>query len=380
MKSTKSVKRPYEYKATVGKDDFGINIRKSFYSSKSRKAAKEKALKYIEDQAIKRALGETADALETPKRKFSTIALQWLNVYKKGHVKNNTYYGTYENPVKKHLIPEFGNKEISKITHTEIQIFLNKKSKFYAEGSVRKMLACLHAIFETACEDRYISQSPAKGNFNFPKCKPSIKKHVYTKEQYDKVLALAKQDSNGCLDVWVLLETGISRSELLGIRFDNLHENKVLEIAQGTVEQKSTETNKLELVSDGLKNSYRKRMIPISSELFDALKRKPRTVSVSGKIVTPEYLFYSPRGTNWHPDNWYKRVYLPFMDRMHLEYPDIPILHPHELRHTRATLWKEEGVDDFYIMKMCGWANDRMFNTRYGHFNPEIAREKLHLK
>ena len=80
----------YEYKATVGHDELEKPIRKSFYSKKSLKEAKEKALKYIEEQAVKKATGES---VKDSKVKFRTIALEWLEVYKKGHVKDNTYRG-----------------------------------------------------------------------------------------------------------------------------------------------------------------------------------------------------------------------------------------------------------------------------------------------
>ena len=85
----------FEYKATVGKDEWDRTVRKSFYSRKSKKAAKEKALKYIEDHAAEKVLGE--DNFHR-KMRFSSAARKWLEVYKKGHVKDNTYHGTYEVP------------------------------------------------------------------------------------------------------------------------------------------------------------------------------------------------------------------------------------------------------------------------------------------
>ncbi len=42
------------------------------------------------------------------------------------------------------------------------------------------------------------------------------------------------------------------------------------------------------------------------------------------------------------PNNWVKDVLIPFMDNLTAQYPDIPALTPHELRHTRATLWWQE--------------------------------------
>lgn len=372
----------FEYKATVGKDEWDRTVRKSFYSRKSKKAAKEKALKYIEDHAAEKVLGEDNSHRKV---RFCNAARKWLEVYKKGHVKDNTYHGTYEVPVENHLIPYFGDKFLSEIRHTDIQQFINEKAQKYTKESVRKMYACLTAIFEIAVDDDIIRKSPARGKFDIPDIVHGAVKYAYTKEQYEKVLDFARNHPNG-LDIMVLLKTGITRSELLGLRPENVLDSKELEIAQGTVSEKSTVTGHYEIVSNGLKNKYRHRIIPIDTELFEALKNKPKAVKIYGKqgklikTVTPEFLFFSPQGKVWSPDNWYHRVYKPFMESMHKKNPDVPMLHPHELRHTRATLWKEAGIDDFYIDRMLGWSGSVMLNTRYAHFNPDVVREMLHLK
>lgn len=368
----------YEYKVTVGHDELGKPIRKSFYSKKSLKAAKEKALKYIEEQAVKKATGES---VTESKIKFCAIARKWLREYKKGHVKDNTYQGTYEIPVEKHLIPEFGEQNIAKITHTDIQIFFNKKGKTHTEESIKKMRACLVGIFEMAVNDYLINRNPTQGKFSIPNSKPSVKKRVYTQEQYDRILDYTKNHPFG-LNIMVLMKTGISRSELLGLSPENLNDSKTLNIVRGTVEQKSTETNHMETESNGLKNKYRKRIIPIDTELYEALKHKPRVVTFQGKnkqsiTVTPEFLFHSPEGKVWNPSNWYHRVYEVFMTDMHAANPDIPILNPHELRHTLATLLKNKGIEAFFINHIFGWCGSGMLDTRYAHYDPEIAREKL---
>jgi site-specific recombinase XerD len=372
----------YEYKGVIGKNEYGFEIRKSFYSKKGPRDAKEKARKYIEQQAVEEAIGPTNTG---PDILFCTVARKWLAIYKKGNVKGNTYYGTYEIPVEKHLIPYFDKVGIQKICHTDIQRFINKKSKSYAKESVKKMMACLRSIFDMAVADNIVSKDPTHGQFSTPKYRLSPAKRCYTKHQRNQVIAFAKTYSGpGALEVITLLKTGISRSELLGLKPENVLPNQCLDIVQGTVAVKDEKSGKRVILSDGLKNKFRKRTIPIDSELFALLQQKPRTVTFTkgprkGKTVTPEFLFFSPCGKVWDPDNWRCRAYEPFMQAMHKANPDIPILHAHELRHTFATLLKEDGVDDFYIMRMCGWSSSEMFRTRYGHFDPEVARKKLGL-
>lgn len=144
----------FEYKAVIGEDKFGFEERKSFYSRKSLLDAKSKARRFLEDQAVLHASGGPPKQRSVP---LQAMAKRWLTVYKKGHVKDNTYTGTYEIPVEKHLIPHFENMDISEIRHTDIQKFLNEVSLSYAAESVKKMFACLTTSPMTMNEEVDIS-------------------------------------------------------------------------------------------------------------------------------------------------------------------------------------------------------------------------------
>lgn len=378
-KSKSTRKRPYEIKVPIGKDEFGKPIRKSFYSTKSEKGAREKGEKYRERMAVQKALGSPVPG---SKVNFSTIAKDYLEVYKKGHVKNNTFGGTYFHPVQR-LLEEFGDMDIGEIRHTDVQKYINKIAKKYTKETIRKILHCLRAIFNIAYEDSLISRNPMPGPFDWPKTRPGKEKRVYTPEQYDRVLNFARTHPYG-LDIMVLMKTGITKSELMGAKPENLLDTKQLVIAQGTTEAKDPDTGKYELICDGLKTAYRARTIPIDTELYEALKNKPRTVSFATKggktvTVTPEFLFYSPQGKQWRPNNWYRRRYKPFMVDMHKENSDIPILTPHELRHTLATLLNNRGVNRVTMNHLFGWRGDGMLETRYAHYDPEEARKELNL-
>ena len=68
--------------------------------------------------------------------------------------------------------------------------------------------------------------------------------------------------------------------------------------------------------------------------------------------MSPENVFYSPEGKPYQPNNWSNRVFKPFMKALHKKYPDIPELSPHELRHTRATLWIAQGIDPYMVARL----------------------------
>ena len=175
----------------------------------------------------------------------------------------------------------------------------------------------------------------------------------------------------------VLLETGISRSELLGLKWDDIDwKESVMYINQGTVNLKDPKDGKYKTISDGLKNSYRKRVIPISRKLLNRLLDKPCIIQVRGQKIHTEYVFHNSVGKVYNPKIWIKCEYNGFMQDMHEEI-GIKILHCHELRHTRATLLKDNGVDLFSIAKLMGHSNLDMLSKRYAHNNVETLKKAL---
>lgn len=373
----------YEVKITLGRRLDGSLVRKSFYSSISKDDARKQAERY----RIKQAVAEqTGIAFIDRTAKFSDWAETWLTTYKLGKVKGNTYYSTYLGTVRNHLIPYFAAAPLDQIRPLDIQTFFNEKGKTCSYESMKKMRSCLHGIFQTAVENHLCPTNPVTDSLELVSKVPPPQKKTYTQEQYNIVEQAALEA--GALDVLVLLRTGISRSELLGLKWEDLDaETNTLHITQGLVQYKDLETEQWTLISDGLKNTFRRRPIPIDAQLSALLQAKPRVVPVGGNqkkgipptMIETEYIFHSSTGGMLSPTNWYKRNYKAFMASVIAQHPEIPFLTPHELRHTRATLWKDAGVDLFSIAKLMGHADLDMLAKRYAHNNVETLRKALQI-
>lgn len=370
----------YEYKGAVGRDVNGKTARKSFYSAKSLDDAK----KQYNDFIVKKEIAERTERSEVLNCTFEDWALRFLEIYKKGKCKDNTLLGTYEIPIKKHLIPAFGKRVIRSIQPLEIQLFFDDKGKTCSLEYLRKFHSCLWSIFETAIENNYCARNPVTRRITMTSVKPPPKKNVWTKKQYNVAIDFLKKHPLG-LSLWLLAETGISRSELLGIRREKFdYALRVLIIEDGTVELKDAETGRYMMVTDGLKNDYRQRIVPIADdELLEALHNIPETISVGGnahspgKPVTSEFLFCSPTGKVFRPQNWDKRIFDKVMDELVSAHPDLPRLTAHELRHTRATLWKNSGVDPLIVARLLGHANLKMLSKKYYHADIDALKEAL---
>lgn len=316
---------------------------------------------------------------------FKEYAQYWLKTYCLGKVKNNTYSGTYQDPVDGHLIPYFGDFRIKNIKPDDVQKFFNQKALTSSLESQKKMKACLKRIFEVACTNGVCRCNPVTSILRLSSQVDPKVKHVWTQKQYDIAWEFAKHHKNG-LHILILLETAITRSELLGLhRRDHDISNSVLYINRGRVLEKDPVTGKTSIVEDGLKNKYRERAIPISKELNAAIYLHPRVIfvcktkvkGVTPKQVCPSHIVYSPEGFGCRPDNWYKRVFKPFMRELHEAHPEVPILTTHELRHTRATLLKNKVVDIYSIARLLGHCDLDMLAKRYAHDDVDALRIAL---
>ena len=211
-------------------------------------------------------------------------------------------------------------------------------------------------------------------------------KQAYTQEQYDIVYRFAKTHKHG-LHIMMLLEAGISRSELLGLRWEDLDiSKKEIKINQGLVTLRNADTEKWVTESDGLKNRHRQRTIPLVNQgLLDRLSQHPRIISVGGdktrgtrqKTVATTHVFYSTKGKCFQPNNWDKRAYKQFMSDLSAAHPAIPLLNAHELRHTRATLWLAQGVSPLMVAKLLGHKDLKMLLNVYDHTTTDTLRQAL---
>lgn len=370
----------FEHKITLGKDWEGKLVRKSFYSSKSKADAKKKAEKYRAQYELELLCGGDSQKKKTL---FKDWAYKCLDLYKRPYVKGNTYSGTYLQPVKLHLIPAFGNMALDDIRPFHIQAYINCMSEKYKPETVRKDFTVLSFIMQHAVDNGICRANPANKSIHLPKIERSDKK-VYTQSQYDIAYEFAKKHPDG-LSIMLMMATGISRSELLGLTWEDFDAVAgVLSINQGLVAYQNLEDKSWVMESNGLKNEYRRRSIPIiDKELVKRLAEKPREISYKPHgskeyiTVTPKHIFHSPEGKPYQPNNWNNRVFIPFMKALHEAHPEVPILSAHELRHTIATLWIGCGIDPYMAARLLGHSDITMLLKRYEHTQVDTLRSVL---
>lgn len=349
----------YEVKVTIGKAFDGKLIRKSFYSTVSKADAKAKGEQYKINQAVRDITGE---APEAPVTAFSTWATKWLETYKEGTVKEHTYLFTYKCSVENFLIPFFGKANLNDIKQIDVQRYFNTvrntNGKPLSKRTLDKHKMILSAIFDVAIENELCFRNPVK-RINYPKVSDKKEKHVWTKEQ-------AEIAEKYCMDHWRLdivayLNLGIRRSELLGMKWTDIDfQNKTVHI------QRALTPSKGKVVIDKPKSKNSERIIPFSADFARYLK---------SFVNDNEFVI----GTNgyMHPSG-YTNNFNRYMKKLS-EATGVPILTPHELRHTYGTLKREEGVDIYTIQRLMGHSDISVTASIYVHNDIEVLRKAAHL-
>lgn len=323
--------------------------------------------------AVLKLLSSITEDLTLQPEGFAYRGIQWVSCYRVGRVKDQTIYTDEIAPLKR-MIAFFGDMPISEITVSHVQQYFNKWRTTLVTSTQKRHLHLLNNIFEIGIEDGLCVKNPAKSKrLMISSTKEPMEKKAWTKEQAQLAWQFARTHPFGT-DIQVLLETGISRSELMGLTWKSFDiENKTLTITDGlTVGCNFTNGLTNELKHDGVKNKYRRRIIPISDELVLRLKQKPRCIRVHKNWVTTRHIIYSPTGGAYTPDNWYKRQYKTFMNDFCNMYPEVPWLTPHELRHTRASVLVNDGINLYAVAQLLGHSDLKMLRQRYVH--PDIKR------
>ena len=304
------------------------------------------------------------------KKDFVAWAEKWLSLVKPT-VKGNTFAAGYRNPVEKHIIPHFEGRKLTEIRHSDIQSYINLKAETYSLDTVKKHKSCLCQIFDAAINDDLCVKNPVK-QIKIPDTKKRAEKLIYTPEQAQQIFNFGYTHRFGA-EVQFMLATGVSRGELLAIRWSDVDlGNRTVQIRQGAALVPNAKTGKQETVIGEPKNDYRKRILPISHEVVRILEEIPHESA---------FVFYNVKGNICNPRTWSRRHYAVFMEDMKNFYAqkgiEIPIYPSHQLRHTRLSLWINENKSPIAVAKFGGHANMDMLLKRYAHSNAEELRDLL---
>lgn len=211
-------------------------------------------------------------------------------------------------------------------------------------ATVNRELACLKTLFNKAEEWGRIDKNPIRAVRKFKE--KNSQERILTAEEAKRLLESASEAIRPVLVV--ALNTGMRRSEILGLKWSNV------DLTRGYL---FIEESK----------SGRSRKIPMNGAVMEAFMRLPHK---------SEFVFFNPETGNHILD--VKTAFHAACRRAKKDPNDekdlgIVGLRFHDLRHTAASKMIEAGVDLVTVSKILGHASIQM-TMRYAHPTPENMR------
>ncbi|GAA5156388.1 MULTISPECIES: tyrosine-type recombinase/integrase [Amycolatopsis] len=277
-------------------------------------------------------------------------AKRWLDA--QGHLARSTFV-RYEIAINTHILPRWGNVHLSSIKHADVQVWVSGLAKEWSAASVIKVHGVFSQMLAWAVKDARLARNPAEG-VRLPR--PALPDHRYL--NHAQVAALADACGSYGIVVRFLAYTGLRWGELAALKVGrvDLQRRRVL------IAESVTEVNG-ELVW-GTPKTHERRSVPLprflADELASRIEHRPDDALV----------FTSPQGGVLRVRNFRRRVFDAAVRKVGPQG-----FHPHELRHTAASLAIASGADVKIVQQMLGHKTATMTLDLYGHLFPDRLDE-----
>jgi integrase len=250
----------------------------------------------------------------------------------------------YEGIIARHVRPRWGNVRLASATHAEVQRWLTRLD--LAPASVRKVHRVLSMIMAYAIKDGRLAVNPAAG-VSLPRIHQPEKRFLTHKQVADLADACGEEYR---LVVLFLAYAGPRWGEMAALRvhrLDFLRRRALL--AESVTPVKG-------VMTFGPTKGHERREVPLPRFIIDDLARH-----VAGRAPN-DLVFTGERGAVMRSQTFQRAALTKAADEL-----GIPGFHPHELRHTAASLAIASGADVKVVQQMLGHKSATMTLDQYGH-------------
>jgi integrase len=282
----------------------------------------------------------------------------WKPYLDRRSVKPSTL-ASYTSALKLHILPAFGDCQMSEVVPLQVEQFLQTKLKSgLSPKTTRNLLGILQGLFSLAVDNDLVARSPVR-NRHKPIVR-RIEKPIWSPVQVREILESTPEKYRVCFQVLAL--TGARTGEVLGLQWKHVD----LQKEQLRIEQSFWRGL---LVPPKTKDSI--RTINLSMVLADALKRHREA---SDKTTSNDFVFCRRDGSPLHPDVLRKDVLYPILDRLRISRPS-GASGFHAFRHSVGSLINAETGNLKLAQKLLGHSNINMTADVYTHTSQESERE-----
>lgn len=291
----------------------------------------------------------------------------------------NNYCAMYDKHIRNTI---WGEMKVADICKPNIIDLLNNLlDDGVSYGTALFFKKVLSGVFNLAIDDGIMEKNPTLRVMNEIEGQQE-RREALTVEQQEDLLAYVKcRNFTLYSKIMFLVETMCRISEMAGITWDDIDmKNRIVTIDHQLVYKKFRE-DKITTYHITETKGYDSRVIPMSEELFDILRKvkKYYFLNRTDEVVDgrDKFVFCTPARTLLNSAQFnteLKRLVKEYNKTA--EYP-IENICPHMLRHTGCTRYAEDGMDIKVLQQLMGHKSPQTTMNIYNHVQEERARKEM---
>ncbi len=302
---------------------------------------------------------------------FKELSHLWLETYKLT-VKPQTYDATVTR-LNRHIMPTLGNMKVDKITASDIQMLINRLSKYYVNYTAVRSV--IRKVLQQGVLLGLIDYNPAR-DIILPRKQPNAKKKVKFIDPSDLKSFLEHLESSqhkrynlyfDAVLYQLLLSTGLRIGEACALEWGDI------DLKNGTITINKTYNKNLKFLSTA-KTQSGNRVISVDKKTLRSLKlyqmRQRQLFNEVGARVS-EVVFATPTRKYFNAS-----VRQSALDTRCKE-AGIERFTFHAFRHTHASLLLNAGISYKELQYRLGHANISMTLDTYGHLSKDKEKEAV---
>jgi integrase len=300
---------------------------------------KREAEQYLAAQQVAQMRGHWIDPSRA-RVTVASVAADWMAA--QVHVKPSTRSG-YAYSLDRHVLPAWGATRLADVSHGDVQRWANRLSSSLGPSTVRQVVLVLSGIFKLAIRDGRAQSNPV-ADVRLPRIVRDKRGYL----THGQTFRLARECGSDADVILMLAYTGLRFGELAALRV------RAVDLERGRVAVDEAVSDIRGQLVWGTPKGHERRSVPLPRFLLDRLAA--RTVGRPASAL----VFVAPMGGPLRNGNFRRRIFRPALERCRSDDEVFPLITPHDLRHTAASLAVSAGAHVKAIQRMLGHASAAM--------------------
>jgi integrase len=333
------------YNAKDGSKRYRVRYRKPDHSSTDKRGFKRK--KDAEDYAARLTAylndGEYVDPRAGLTR-VEELGSTWL-AGKRAVMKPSSYH-SIEVSWRVWVRPKWGSRPVRTIRRSELQTWVSEMASERSASIVLRAHGVMNGILRTAKDDGIIRTNPAEG-LDLPRKRAKPRRYLSARQVVELADACGRYRSL----VLLLGLCGLRWGEATGLRVHSVDP----EANRITVEVSATKVGTR--IIEGTPKSGKARQIPMPGIVREALKEQCRGKGPDDLVFTgPDGSYVRQQSSAPGNRGWFRNGLIA---------AGLPMMTPHDLRHSAASIIVHNGGNVKVLQRMLGHASAAMTLDRY---------------